>query len=197
MAVAAQEAWGSELAYFLMVHFWESEVLKNLHFEKVTGLLTKCFEDRQQTRVVYSHDCSMGGLILRDKSFKGKKFLRQGGAVDAKYPSSLWILSCRHNNFVLQPNKAMGSFIRKENFGIGLVFCENTKEATKVLFKGSYLPETFWDALVSRIQRAEPDLWYRPQPTAPFIVNGNAAHQYMELSALTPARLARLCREIR
>lgn len=196
LAVAAQEAWGTEIAYFLMVHFWESEVLKNLHFQKVTGLLGECLQDRQRPRLAFNSDCSVGCFIVREKAFKGKRKFRQGGEQDAKFPSPLWILSCRHNNFILQPNKAMLSFIREENFGIGLVFSENTKEATKVLFKGSHVPDPFWNTLVERIQDIEPNLWVRPQPTAPFIVNGNAAHQYVELSSLTAIRLAKLCRAI-
>jgi hypothetical protein len=207
MAFAAREAWGTEIAYFLMVHFWESEVLKNIHFIRVESLLETCFEDPKKLivssrshytrpKVVYGDDCSMGGAVLTDCRFTGRLRTKSGVDLPAKFPSDLWILSCRHNNFTLTPNKAMARFLSERNCGIGLILCENTKDMTKVLFKERHLPDTFWNELVKRINRKEPGLWYRPQPTTPFILNGNAAHQYLDLSSLTLARLIKISREV-
>ena len=197
MACAAREAWGAEIAYFLMVHFWESEVLKNIHFVRSEALLERVFQDAAHPKVVYGYESSMGAAVVADKRFVGKLRTQSGLERPAKFPSSLWILSCRHNNFTLSPNKAMGRFLWEHNCGVGLVLCENTKEMTKVLFKGRYLPDGFWNELVARINAKEPGLWYRPQPTAPFILNGNAAHQYLDRSSITLGRLVRMSREIR
>lgn len=195
LAVAAAEVWGTEIAYMLMTHFWESEILKNIHFRRISDLLETCFKDPHHPRSIYTPDCSVSGVVVPERKFTGQKMVR-GAPQPAGYSSPVWIVACRYTNFVLQPNKAIARFIGDRNCGIGVSFCENTKDTNKVLFKGKSLPDQFWAALVERIQDAEPGLWVRPQPTAPFILNGNAAHRYVDLSELTPARLARLCREV-
>ena len=191
LAQAATIAWGREIAYFLMVALWEAEILSNLHFRRAEGLLEKSFLDRDKPKTIYTADCSMGGLVLRLR-FTGKEMVN-GKYQTAPHSSPVWILGCRHNNFLLQANKAMNRFLTEHNFGVGLVWCENTKESTKVVFKGTHFPQALWLRLVAAIQEREPDLWYHPVEGAPFIINGNAAHRYVQLSALTPANLARLC----
>ena len=90
----------------------------------------------------------------------------------------------------------MSRFISDHNFGIGLLLLENTREGTKVLFKGKFLPDEFWNKVVSTLQESEPELWFRPNDTAPFIVNGSQAHKYVNLSSLTARELANVCRAV-
>lgn len=196
MAVAARAVWGEEITKFLMLHFWESEVLKNIHFHTLSAMLDRCFADRNP-KLIYGRNSSMGAVVLSQRRFIGKLPAHGGVERTAPRPTDLWILSCRHNNFTLQPNKAMQSYVREKNCGIGLVFCENTKNSTKVLFKARHLPDTYWNEIVSRIMDREPELWYRPQPTAQFIINGNPAHQYRDLSSLSLRGLARICMEVK
>ena len=196
MAAAASATWGEELAHFLMVHFWESEILKNISFRRIQALFEESFADTNRPRTIYTRDCSAGGFVIRNKAFKGKRRLRNGTEQEAKYPSPLWVVACRYNNFVLQPNKAMARFLSDNNFGVGILFLENTKETNKVIFRGRHVPDSFWDELVRRLQELEPNVWVRPQPTADFVLNGNASHRYVELSALTPGGIANICREM-
>jgi hypothetical protein len=190
---AVIQVWGEEIGYFIMVHFWESELLKDLHFERIHALVEQCFPPKQSPQAVYRADCSLKPIILSRRQFIGIKSLGSGKSVPAKYPSNLWIVSCRHGNSILQPNKAITKFINDSNFGVGLVLVENTREGTKALFKCQGIPESYWSALRNAIYDFEPGLWFEVSDQAAFIVNRNAAHQDIEISSLTAGRLAKLC----
>ncbi|MEQ1886552.1 MAG: hypothetical protein ABL967_15920 [Bryobacteraceae bacterium] len=189
---AATIAWGKEIAYFLMVPLWEAEILGNLHFRRAEALLERSFLDHDKPKTIYTSECSMGGRVISRLRFVGKQQVR-GKSQPAPRPSPIWILGCRHNNFLLQPNKAMRRFLSQHNFDVGLIWSENTAESTKVVFKGDGFPHALWLRLIAALQAREPGLWYHPVETAPFIINGNASHRYVPLSALNPANLARLC----
>lgn len=194
ISAAACQVWGTEIGYFLLVHFWESEILKNIHYKRVYTLLEKSFA-HHPPKPIYNNDLSIATYIIKEKKFTGGKD-KGGKFYPAQYPSNLWVISCKHNNFALQPNKAIGSYISSENFGVGLNLIENTKEGTKVLFKGRHVPMDFWNKLVDKLQSLEPGLWYRVSDSAGFLINGTPAHRYISLSTLTLRSLAKICRTL-
>jgi hypothetical protein len=193
LARAAEAAWGPEIAYLLILHLLEAEILANVHYQQVGELAERCMQDKRRPRPAHSSNCSVMGYVIPEKKFTGKF---RGGDTDAKFPSPLLILACRHTNGIVQPDKALKSYIGNQNFGVGLIFVENTKECTKVIFQGRSLPNSYWNALVEHLQRLEPNVWYRPQPFTPFLLNGNAAHQYVPVSRLSAYQLSQICRKL-
>lgn len=195
IAVAAEVAWGPEIAYFVMAHLWEPEVERNVHFARVTAMVERAFADPHSPRSVTESQCDVTGIVLKGCTFRGYRRVNDR-ELAARFPSPIWICACQHTNQVLQPNKALMHFLNEKNWGVGIVLSRNTKEGSMAMFRGRALSEQYWDAIIGELNRIEPGLWYRPQPTAPFVVNGNAAHQYVQRSALTPTHLASLCRRV-
>ncbi len=196
LAVAAEKTWGKQITAFLMTHFLESELQKDLNFESVDALIKECLADPKRPKPKHTSHCSISAQVVHDRQFFGKRQVQNGNTIDAKHPSRLWIIGCRHTNAIIQPHKALIRYLQTDNWGIGLVFLENTKECTKTLFRGQQVPDDYWNRLVERIQSIEPGVWYQPVTSAPFLLNGNAAHQYVRLSKLTPTHLARLCKTV-
>ena len=196
LAVAAAEAWGDTVSTFLMTHFIESEILKNVDFDRVSELVGKCLADPRKPRPCHTAHCSVTAHVVHECRFHGK-VKRNGRMIDAQFPSLLWIVGCRHNNGIIQPHKALAKFVSLNNWGVGLLFMENTKECNKVIFRGQHVPDAYWNRLVTKIEQAEPGLWMRPSEASMFLLNGNPAHQYVPLSKLTPTHLARLCRTVK
>jgi len=195
LANAAAIAWGKNVAYFLMVPLFETAILGGLDYNRSLALVAKAFANKNQPETIYTRDCSMGGIVLQRIRYRGQVKVR-GEFQEASWESPIWIISCRHNNFIVQPNKAMFTYLNTENSGVGLILIENTKDSTKALFKGIGFPQIHWLNIIAALQEREPDLWYKANDSVTFINNGNQSHRYRDLSALTPAKLARLCQSV-
>jgi hypothetical protein len=97
---------------------------------------------------------------------------------------------------IARANQAIASLFNKDNAGCGLILIKDSSLGTSVLFKGSGIPEDKWQALVALIKSKEDECWhviYNSGGTiAPFIINGNKAHQYVPRSTLDATTLVEL-----
>ena len=145
---------------------------------------------------VHEADVSITPWIVKGCRFLGRKQEWAKKSSPAASESNLWILYCSSDGTVMKAKQALDNYLVKHNFGIGLILLEDRTEGTKALFRCRFLDERFFDAIVQRIRSVEPDYWYRVQPSAPFILNGNATHMYVPKSSLTHRTLDGICRAV-
>ena len=194
-AAAAAEAWGEELAYFLVEPFIEAEAAGQISFQRIQSLINQAMQARPPEQI-HESDVSIVPWIVRGVRLLGRKQRWGAHSAPARTRSNLWVLSCSSDGNLMKANQALGNYLTKNNDGVGLVLIENRSAGTKALFSGRFLHEDFFDAVVDRIREQEPGQWYRVQPTTRFILNGNAAHMYVPKSSLTHWSLDRICKDV-
>ena len=98
-------------------------------------------------------------------------------------------------NFINE-NNSIGRDNNGRPMGCGLVLVLDTVRGTSVLMRSSGIPEDKWERLVKLIKEKEGECWHvTPNSSggiAPFIVNGNRAHQYVPRTGLDISTLSRL-----
>lgn len=183
---ACYKCWGEKITNMIMLHFWETEFQKQINFLAMFEELDKAFKNQKsvnkRTRL---------GLIRREilHSIEIRKRIIDKNTHQPKYiQRPLWVINIRPTSEVFNANQATLNYINKNNNGVGLILIEDTYIGTKTLFRGEAIPSTNWAKLTDSIKSTEPQCWYDPstdsnQP-APYIINGNKAHQYVPCSGL-------------
>jgi hypothetical protein len=120
--------------------------------------------------------------------------------INSRRESPIWLISISPATDVFSPHQAAMNFINTENEGCGLVLVENSYMGTKTLFKSKSIPDGKWALLANTLKSLEPDCWYDastdPDRPAPFLNNGNKAHQYVPRSGLDIQALGQLVNTI-
>lgn len=195
---AVYKTWGDELGFLIMAHFWESELVKQMHYDMTESYL----HDLVGGKAVKSQPTPFGSfssMILSNIRFEGSRRLKNGTRQSSTGPVPLWLLGLTQSGDVVQPHKAMISYINEQNFGVGIILSEDTTDLTKAIQRCGNVPDDFWGKLVRTIKEKEKECWHvmdTPNGIPPFILNGSKAHQYMPRSTIDLNMLSRLCLSI-
>ena len=185
---ACYSAWGDNLTNMLMMHFWETEFQKQINFLSLTDELAKIPLSRssvdKRTSVGVIRREVLQDIQITEEVFD--KLTHQKKVINRRVP--LWVLNIVPKGDVFAANQPVLYYINKHNHGCGIVLLEDAILGTKALFRANSIPNDKWAKLVNAIKAIEPDCWYDPSTDpnrpAPFINNGNKAHQYVQRSAL-------------
>lgn len=190
---ALEQAWGAKLRDMVATHFWESELQRQLQFYEVEDALyamVRSGKGRADSDI---------GVLWRDilPAIDVIEVDRRSGH-SRQRRKAVWLLGLVAAPGLTSTNQALQSFLNHENGGCGLLLIQNPALGTTALFKGSSVPEAKWRTLVELLNAKEPECWhviYNSAGTiAPFVLNGNKAHQYVPRSALDGNVLQELVR---
>ena len=198
---ACEYCWGAKLRDVITTHFWEQEFQKQLNFYAVEEAI-ESLNAQKITRAV-----TPAGLFTKTVLPDIFADVRSGGPQSPllKKKQPVWVVSVTPAFGIFKPNQAISNFINKHNAGCGLILIRDTITGTSALFKCSAIPTAQWERLVSKIIEKEgkvvPGLepmgcWHVTYDSgggvAPFILNGNRAHQYVPRSGLDATVLCEL-----
>ena len=189
-----KEFWGAELGGIIMMPFWEVRIMEQMAFIQATKILKdEIFDIRKDYPDV---NTAIGRLSVQHIS----KMRDQQGSFIEKAPMIV-DLESKYN-----ARSALTSFINTQNDGLGYVIFRNAVKGNVVLSKGNKIPDSEWRKLTDALIQIEgnsdsrkPGCWHvTPSDSgiAPFLVNGNAAHQYIPKSSITANGLAGLLNRI-
>jgi len=196
---ACHHCWGEEMSKAIMLHFWEVEFQSQLNFQMVFDELEDTLNHEDVAVVKEVGTIQRKTLPPIDFTEKvSDNVTRKTRVIRKRKP--LWLIGFSPASGVLNANRPILNYINKRNDGCGIGLLEDAFTGTKVLFKGSAVPGDKWKRLVSLIQFKEDGHWHdpssNPKEAAPFILNGNKAHQYVPRSGISLDTLAQLVRKI-
>lgn len=190
---ACEKCWGIDFRDAIATHFWEVELQNHLSFGVVEDEIDKIVRAKTSKAATAVGTITFNFLPDMDVEFLDFRKQRR------KKRTRLWIFTMAPNVGVTRAAQAIQHYTNEHNFGCGLILMKNSILGTSALFKGSSLPEEGWRRLVSLIRSKEEECWHViDQSTggiAPFIVNGNKAHQYVPRSALDNMTLMELAKK--
>lgn len=190
---ACEHCWGPHLRDVIATHFWEGELQNHLHFASVETAFEAVVKG-QKIRVVTPVG-SITHNVLRELDIMAPDY--RGGPLKPRR-AKVWVVTMTPAAGVSRGHQAISHYMNENNYGCGLVLMKNSALGTSALFKGSAIPEQKWQKLVNVIKTKENDCWHVIHNTggsiAPFIVNGNKAHQYVPRSSLDSTTLVELAK---
>ena len=196
---ACYACWGEKITNMIMMHFWETEFQKQINFLTLTEELDRAFRGRKNVNKRTSLGVIRRDILktleiekeIIDKYTHQKKFI--------KYQAHLWVLNICPRGDVFNAHQAALNYINKNNHGCGLILIEDSSLGTKTLFRTKAIPNEKWSHLINMIKSIEPNCWYDPSTDpnrpAPFVNNGNKAHQYVQRSGLDLTALCDLAKK--
>lgn len=200
---AVEYCWGERWRDLIATHFWEGELQKQLNFYAVESAISGLFADGKMRAV------TPVGVFTRTVLPEIQvEILSKGPRTQTvKKKCRVWVIGIMPAPGVLQAVAAATNYLNRNNDGCGLILLRNTAGGTSALFKGSSLPSDRWrvlvDEIVSKEGKADPSsvpmgCWHVIYDSqggmAPFVLNGNKAHQYVPRSGLDANVLSELVR---
>lgn len=195
VCLAAEKCWGEKARDIIMSHLLEPLLQGQLNFQPVRDAIDELFS-RKLNSLVSPLGTFQSAIIPNVNCGRGR------GA-------PLWIISITPSIDVIQANKGAQNFINSENSigkdlqgrkqGFGLVLVHDPARGSSYLAKCPGVNDAQWKRLVDMILESEPDCWYvvtNKSGIAPFILNGNRAHQYVPRSGLEIKSLAYLAEKV-
>ncbi|MEW5852430.1 MAG: hypothetical protein AB2A00_26825 [Myxococcota bacterium] len=187
---ALNEAWGPMVADAVMMHFWEVELQRELNFRAFAAALDSLPAGADQP----GHTASELGRV-RKEVIKGVRWQEQSRhRSSSKVEHTVWVLSVTPRSGVFNAHQVALNFINTKNNGLGLVLLEDGVLGTKTVFRAQSIPEPIWRSVMDELLGREPGCWYDASSgkgvSAPFLSNGNKAHQYVPRSGIDCQALA-------
>jgi hypothetical protein len=195
---ASLTCWGDDITNAVMMHLWETEFQRQINFLTVWDELEIALQTRgnseRRTSVGVIRFGRLPSIEIQkqvvDKSTHQKKLI--------KGRAPLWILNLSPAADFFSAHKAALNYMNQNNDGCGVVLIDNSYSGTKVLLKGGAISDERWGLLINKLKTLEPACWYDastdPDRPAPFLNNGNKAHQYVPRSGLDFDALCDLAR---
>ncbi|HWD41191.1 MAG TPA: hypothetical protein VG944_20245 [Fimbriimonas sp.] len=190
---ACEKCWGPGIRDLVATHFWEAELQKQLDFYSVEDAIEQLFAgptSRLDTEVGVLTRASLPDIATVESNYRG------GPTVTRR--RRVWVIGFVAAPGVGSTNQALQNFLNRRNGGCGVFLIQTPSMGTAALFRGTNVPDAKWQQLAKTISDKEPDCWhiiYNSTGTiAPFILNGNKAHQYVPRSALDFPTLVELIR---
>jgi len=191
VAYAIEKCWGKDLAHSIMIHFWEMIYQGQSSLEEVKREIAPfALTNNGQLQTSY------GTFQKISKSVSFKPHYNRYGKKSPNSNPDFWILSMSQTPRLILGNKPLLHFLNKYNYGFGIILLQDGFNCTNALFKGNAVPNYAWRKICNSIDRMEPGFWHivkNPSTGdyAPFLINGNAAHQYVPHSGITPEILSK------
>lgn len=193
-------AWGEEITNLLMMHFWETEFQKQLNFISFSEELEKVLlnkKDADTRTPVGVIRVQILPHIEIEKHINNYQ-TRQQKIIKLRKP--LIVLNIVPRGDIFNAHQPALNYLNSNNDGCGIIFLEDPFLGTKTLFRASNFPNDKWSKLINLIKSIEPNCWYDPSTDpsrpAPFINNGNKAHQYVQRSGLDLLSLCELIKNV-
>jgi hypothetical protein len=179
-----------------MMHFWETEFQKQINFLSLISELENISLNHhpvdKRTSVGVIRREVLQDIQITDRGTHQKK------AINRRIP--LWMFNIVPKSDVFAAHQPILYYINKHNYGCGIVLIDDPILGTKTLFRANSIPSDKWGKLINAITSIEPQCWHDPSTDpsrpAPFINNGNKAHQYVQRSALDLHSLCELARNV-
>lgn len=197
LAGLCQDFWGPELGQIILVHFWEARILSMLDFDVVMRSLN-------DTVGRGIDDCSGMSTPAGIIDFRRLPLSAPGRDGTKR---NVWLIGLQLEGRIHDAKSAMINFLAKANDGVGYVLLKNAVTGAIVLSKGMNVPSSQWEALAGRLVEREGSsdtlpvagCWHVTRNAqgrlADFLLNGNAAHQYVPRTVLSVDLLADFLQE--
>ena len=198
LAGLCQDFWGPEIGQIILVHFWEARILSMLDFDVVMQSLKNTVG--QGGEDCYGVSTPAGTLDFRRLSLSAPG---EDGT-----ERNIWVIGFQLDGRIHNAKGAMMNFLMNANNGVGYILLRNAVTDAVVLSKGRNVPARQWEALVTWLVEREGSsdshpvagCWHVTRNAqgrlADFLLNGNAAHQYVPRTVLSVELLADLLQEI-
>jgi len=193
LAALLQRYWGPVLGQIMMSHYWEVLLQGQLTYIGILKELDKLVQPSAQHS---TRSTPYGEITFIDTGLK-----RAG--TGSGPTRSVWILEIVPRQGVVDARSPLTGFINKNNVGVGYVLLRARDAGNNVLSKGKAISQGDWETLCDQLIALEGNsnenpagCWHRTQDnqelSASFLLNGNAAHQYVPKSQLSAVTLAQL-----
>lgn len=194
ICVAAEVCWGENARDVIATHFWESEVQKQLNFLEVQRTVERIHSSKSGRTVSNAGTVTLDVLDPVDVEVQNQRSSKR-----EKRRQPVWVITMAARPHVFQPNQALMYHLNQRNAGCGVVLIRNTTIGTCALFAGSSIADVRWERLVNLLSSVEEECWHVVRNPnggiAPFVLNGNRAHQYVPRSNLDRASLVEVVRK--
>jgi len=192
--------WGEDITNLLMMHFWEVEFQKQINFLSVKEELEKVLLNKNNADIRTSVGVIRVQILPQIEIQKSIQNYQTKQQRIIKLRKPLIVLNLVPRGDVFNAHSPALNYLNSNNDGCGIIFLEDPFLGTKTLFRANNFPNDKWAKLINLIKSIEPNCWYDPStdPTrpAPFINNGNKAHQYVQRSGLDLHSLCELIKNI-
>ncbi|MBQ7617320.1 MAG: hypothetical protein IJS50_00435, partial [Desulfovibrio sp.] len=180
--------YGEELGGKIMGTLWEARLLTQMRYATCLAVLEEHFGLEPEDGDL---ETSIGLIRFRNVC------ISCGNA-----EMMPWIIEVTPKPGLCNVRQALISFVRKHHADTALTLLRNLENGSLVLSRGLGIPKELWDSLVNWLiategssdLEGEPGCWHVVTSAlgtrADFILNGNAAHQYVPKSKLTVDLLA-------
>jgi hypothetical protein len=191
---ACHKCWGPGIADLIATHIFEVFYRAQFGFEKVEAEIAALFAGRAGCR--HSSIGTVERVSLPDIHVRADR-RRLGKTEQFEGNLPLIVLGVVPAPGVIKANKAAMNYINEKNWGVGIVFMNDSAQGTKSIFKAQNLPNDKWDRFCRVLQDREPKIWHRPifdRGPAPYMLNGTASHKELDRSGLGFGDVLRILR---
>lgn len=176
---ALHMCWGKNIAQVIMMNFWEVVYQGQAIFNDA-NLELKSLSSLNKDQSLHSKYGAFQKQSLRLRGYKSTHSSNR----------DLWVFYVEPTPMFVLGNRPLMYLLNQQNSGYGVVFFNDPFHFRKAVFCGNNVPYSFWKRLVNLICKEEPECWhksfkYNTDRFAPFLINGNPAHQYVPQSQMT------------
>jgi hypothetical protein len=185
--LAGLQYWGEETTRQLMWPFLDAYYRHWVTFDEITRTLDALQADADLPAQLGP----LGTIELRVVSPASMRLQLQlnNSVLTRSVTTPLWIGRMHTTPEAILPHRVIDQFIRRHNWGAGVVLIEDMGTGTKYLAKGYGVSDLFWGHLVDAVVAHDgAGVWtvlQHQQQLAPFILNGNKTHRYVPNSTLS------------
>jgi hypothetical protein len=192
IAALCQEYWGPILGQIILSHFWEVRIMRQITFFCVKNTLENNLKDLSRNYPFINSEIGSISLFLCNDVYDPEGELK----------TPLIIEINAHPNLV-NVKAALDDFLNRSNQGFGYTLLHQQRTGTIVLTKGKSTSYEEWVNLCDLLIEIEGNsdekpagCWHRTEnmegKLESFLLNGNAAHQYVPKSSINGESLKAL-----
>lgn len=196
IAGLCQEYWGAILGQIILSHFWEVRIMRQIDFFHVRKVLKDNIKDYKKNYPFINTEIGTVSLFLCD----------DGYTMEGELKTPL-IIEINARPDMVNIKAALDDFLNRLNQGFGYTLLHQQRTGTIVLTKGKAVPYNEWVKLCDLLIEIEGNsddrpagCWHKVEDMKgkleSYILNGNAAHQYVPHSSITGESLMALINRI-
>jgi hypothetical protein len=206
LTLACLNCWGPILGQIILSHFWESRILMQMSFEKITHVLNSIIIQGKEKISMPSPIGKIEFQILNDISIKVTETNPKTKESRTKTVSP-WIIQLTPSPGIEAAKGPLTGFLNTQNSAVGITSIKS-QYGTLVLSRGNNLPYEVWKDLADTLINIEgdandpqsPGCWHitinESNTYESFLLNGNKSHQYVPRTSLDFRNLVQLVRKV-
>jgi len=185
IAAICQEYWGPVLGQIILSHFWEARITRQMTFLRVRNALEKELKDFSKNYPFINSEVGNISLHLCNS------FTVLDGSLQTPV-----VIEVNARPDIINAKSAIDDFLASYCHGYGYALLHQQNTGTKVLTKGKNITYDEWVKLCDLLIDIEGNsdekpagCWHKIEnmegKLESFLLNGNAAHQYVPKSSIT------------